>query len=115
MLLIMFSDISKVNGEWRNDFFYLTVDILINFKMDYVAVTKKESRLDCDGIIGLGYYTFHLKGNIYDLLYKMPDVLKVERVLSYDNKNKLVSIREFPYKRNSNSVVYPFMIWVYYW
>ncbi len=94
-------------GEWRNDFFYLTDDKLINFRMDYVAVTKKESRLDCDGVIGLGYSTNHPRGNIYDLLYHMPDVLKAEKVLSYDKKNKLVTIGEFPYKSNNNPVVYP--------
>ena len=53
---ITFSNVfGNFTGIWKNDFFYLTDDKLMNFRFDYVEITKRESKLLCDGVLGLGY------------------------------------------------------------
>ena len=54
---ITFSNIfGNFTGIWKNDFFYLTDDKLMNFRFDYVEITKRESKLLCDGVLGLGIH-----------------------------------------------------------
>ena len=57
-------------GIWRNDFFYLTEDRMMNFRMDYLEITQKDSKLKCDGVLGLGYSFENSYGNIYEVLAK---------------------------------------------
>ena len=61
-------------GVWKNDFFYLTADKLMNFRMDYLEIQKKETKLNCDGVLGLGYSFQQSYGNIYEVLAKMYNV-----------------------------------------
>ena len=66
---ITFSNVfGNFTGVWKNDFFYLTDDRLMNFRMDYVEITKKDSKLLCDGVLGLGYSYEQSYGNIYEVL-----------------------------------------------
>jgi hypothetical protein len=74
------------SGVWKNDFFYLTTDRLMNFRMDYLEIQKKETKLKCDGVLGLGYSFQQSYGNIYEVLEKMYNVFKSKKMVSYDKK-----------------------------
>ena len=51
---ITFSNVfGNFTGVWKNDFFYLTDDRLMNFRMDYVEITKKDTRLRRPWRIGI--------------------------------------------------------------
>ena len=93
-------------GVWKNDFFYLTEDRLMNFRMDYLEITKKESKLKCDGVLGLGYSFEQSYGNIYEVLEKMYNVFPSKKMFSYDKKKMQISLGEFPERSNYNPTVY---------
>ena len=85
--LFSFSNVfGNFTGEWKNDFFYLTTDRMMNFRMDYLEITKKESKLNCDGVLGLGYSFEQSYGNIYEVLEKMYNVFPSKKMMSYDKK-----------------------------
>ncbi len=94
-------------GVWKNDFFFLTGEKLFNFRMDYLEITAQRSRLDCDGVIGLGYSSFRKNANIYEVLGSMKNVLSMEKIFTYDKKNKTVTIGAMPNKTGNNPVIYP--------
>ena len=94
-------------GVWKNDFFYLTVDKLMNFRMDYLEITKKDSKLNCDGVLGLGYSFEQSYGNIYEVLAKMYNVFPSKKMMSYDKKKKQITLGEFPERSSYNPTVYP--------
>ena len=94
------------SGVWKNVFFYLTTDKLMNFRMDYLEVTKKETKLKCDGVLGLGYSFYHSYGNIYEVLEKMYNVFKSKKMVSYDKKKMQITLGEFPERSNYNPTVY---------
>ena len=94
-------------GVWKNDFFYLTVDKLMNFRMDYLEITQKETKLKCDGVLGLGYSFEYSYGNIYEVLAKMYNVFPSKKMMSYDKKKMQITLGEFPERSNYNPVVYP--------
>ena len=94
------------SGVWKNDFFYLTVDRLMNFRMDYLEIQKKETKLKCDGVLGLGYSFQQSYGNIYETLEKMYNVFKSKKMFSYDKKKMQITLGEFPEKSNYNPTVY---------
>ena len=54
--------------------------------MDYLEVRKKETKLKCDGVLGLGYSFQHSYGNIYEVLEKMYNVFPSKKMMSYDKK-----------------------------
>ena len=93
-------------GTWKNDYFYLTVDRLMNFRMDYLEITKKDSKLKCDGVLGLGFSFEQSYGNIYEVLEKMYNVFPSKKMLSYDKKNMQITLGEFPERSNYNPTVY---------
>ena len=93
-------------GVWKNDFFYLTEDRMMNFRMDYLEITKKESKLKCDGVLGLGYSFEDSYGNIYEVLEKMYNVFPSKKMFSYDKKKMQITLGEFPEKSNYNPTVY---------
>ena len=93
-------------GIWKNDFFYLTVDRLMNFRMDYLEIQKKETKLKCDGVLGLGYSFQQSYGNIYETLEKMYNVFKSKKMFSYDKKKMQITLGEFPERSNYNPTVY---------
>ena len=93
-------------GNWKNDFFYLTDDKLMNFRMDYLEITKKDSKLNCDGVLGLGYSFEQTYGNIYEVLEKMYNVFPSKKMLSYDKKKMQITLGEFPERSNYNPIVY---------
>ena len=93
-------------GTWKNDYFYLTVDKLMNFRMDYLEITKKDSKLKCDGVLGLGYSFEQSYGNIYEVLEKMYNVFPSKKMLSYDKKKMQITLGEFPERSNYNPTVY---------
>ena len=94
------------SGVWKNDFFYLTTDRLMNFRMDYLEITKKETKLQCDGVLGLGYSFQDSYGNIYEVLEKMYNVFKSKKMMSYDKKKMQITLGEFPERSNYNPSVY---------
>ena len=93
-------------GTWKNDFFYLTNDKMMNFRMDYLEITKKDSKLNCDGVLGLGYSFEQSYGNIYEVLEKMYNVFPGKKMLSYDKKKMQITLGEFPERSNYNPTVY---------
>ena len=104
---ISFSNVfGNFTGVWKNDFFYLTDDRLMNFRMDYVEITKKDSKLICDGVLGLGYSFEHSYGNIYEVLEKMYNVFPSKKVFSYDKKKMQITLGEIPERSNYNPTVF---------
>lgn len=81
-------------GDWKNDFFYLTEDKNFNFRMDYIKITKKDTKLKCDGVLGLGYSSKYKNGNIYEVLQNMPNVVKNEKKMSFDKKSQQIYLGE---------------------
>ncbi len=94
------------SGVWKNDFFYLTEDKLVNFRMDYLEIQKKETKLKCDGVLGLGYSFQNSYGNIYETLAKMYNVFKSKKMFSYDKKKMQITLGEFADKSNYNPTIY---------
>ena len=94
------------SGVWKNDFFFLTVDKLMNFRLDYLEVQKKETKLKCDGVLGLGYSFQHSYGNIYEVLAKMYNVFPSKKILSYDKKKMQITLGELPERSNYNPTLY---------
>ena len=104
---LTFSNVfGNFTGTWKNDFFYLTNDKMMNFRMDYVEITKKDSKLNCDGVLGLGYSFEQSYGNIYEVLEKMYNVFPSKKMLSYDKKKMQITLGEFPERSNYNPTVY---------
>ena len=99
--------LGKFKGIWKNDFFYLTDDRLMNFRMDYLEITEKDSKFKCDGVLGLGYSFTQSYGNIYEVLANMYNVFPSKKVMSYDKKSMLLTIGEIPERSNYNPTVYP--------
>ena len=103
---ITFSNVfGNFTGIWKNDFFYLTDDKLMNFRFDYVEITKRESKLLCDGVLGLGYSFEQSYGNIYEVLEKMYNVFPSKKVLSYDKKKRQITLGEIPERSSYNPTV----------
>ncbi len=94
------------SGVWKNDFFYLTEDKLVNFRMDYLEIQKKETKLKCDGVLGLGYSFQNSYGNIYETLAKMYNVFKSKKMFSYDKKKMQITLGEFAEKSNYNPTIF---------
>ena len=104
---LSFSNVfGNFTGSWKNDFFYLTNDKMMNFRMDYLEITKKDSKLICDGVLGLGYSFEQSYGNIYEVLEKMYNVFPGKKMLSYDKKKMQITLGEFPERSNYNPTVY---------
>ena len=104
---ITFSNVfGNFTGIWKNDFFYLTDDKLMNFRFDYVEITKRESKLLCDGVLGLGYSFEQSYGNIYEVLEKMYNVFPSKKVLSYDKKKRQITLGEIPERSSYNPTVF---------
>ena len=38
------NSLGKFKDVWKNDFFYLTDDRLMNFRMDYLEITEKDTK-----------------------------------------------------------------------
>ena len=95
-------------GRWEKDFFYLTSDKTFALPLKFLKVTKTNSILKADGVIGLGYSKkIDEECSIYSVMQKMKDVFKIEKVMSYDKAKKLLTIGEFPAPDNYNPVKYP--------
>ena len=93
-------------GEWREDFFYLTNDRLMNFRLQYLYITEKKTVLDCDGVLGLGYSKYHLRGNIYDILATMDNAFKSQKVFTYNKRTMQITIGEVPERSHYNPTIY---------
>ena len=78
----------------------------MNFRLEYVYITKKNSLLNCDGVLGLGYSKKHLKGNLYGLLSTMENVFNYQKVFSYNKKTMLITIGEIPERSNYNPTIF---------
>ena len=98
--------LGKFKGVWKNDFFYLTEDRLMNFRMDYLEITEKDTKFKCDGVLGLGYSFSHSYGNIYEILEKMYNVFPSKKLISYDKKKMQITLGEFPERSNYNPTVF---------
>ncbi len=93
-------------GVWKNDFFYLTSDRLMNFRMDYLQIEKSDSKLQCDGVLGLGYSFSDSYGNIYEVLEKMYNVFESRKIFSYNKKTMQITLGEFPERSNYNPTIF---------
>ena len=98
--------LGKFKGVWKNDFFYLTEDRLMNFRMDYLEITEKDTKFKCDGVLGLGYSFSQSYGNIYEILEKMYNVFPSKKLISYDKKKMQITLGEFPERSNYNPTVF---------
>ena len=98
--------LGKFKGIWKNDFFYLTDDRLMNFRMDFLEITEKDTKFKCDGVLGLGYSFSQSYGNIYEVLAKMYNVFPSKKVMSYDKKKMQITLGEIPERSNYNPTVY---------
>ena len=94
-------------GEWQNDFFFLTEDPFFNIKLRYVKVLKTKSNFHVDGVFGLGYHSGYPESNIYSVLNKIHSLFNMKKLLSYDKKKKLLTIGEIPLREYSNPVRLP--------
>jgi hypothetical protein len=104
---ITFSNVfGNFTGVWKNDFFYLTDDRLMNFRMDYVEITQNDTKLLCDGVLGLGYSFEQSYGNIYEVLEKMYNVFPSKKLLSYDKKKMQITLGEFPERSSYNPTIF---------
>ena len=104
---ITFSNVfGNFTGVWKNDFFYLTDDRLMNFRMDYVEITQNDTKLLCDGVLGLGYSFEQSYGNIYEVLEKMYNVFPSKKMLSYDKKKMQITLGEFPERSSYNPTIF---------
>ena len=94
-------------GDWESDFFFITPDHQFGFRLKYVKVTQKESILDCDGVIGLGYSDdVPDEANIHKLLGSMKDVFSLKKVMTYDKKNKRLVLGTVPSPDSYNPVYF---------
>ena len=94
-------------GIWRNDFFYLTEIKMMNFRMDYLEITEKETKLKCDGVLGLGYSFENSYGNIYEVLAKKYTMFsQVKKCFHMIKKKMQITLGEFPERSNYNPTVY---------
>ena len=98
--------LGKFKGVWKNDFFYLTEDRLMNFRMDYLEITEKDTKFKCDGVLGLGYSFSQSYGNIYEILEKMYNVFPSKKLISYDKKKMQITLGQFPERSNYNPTVF---------
>ena len=98
--------LGKFKGVWKNDFFYLTEDRLMNFRMDYLEITEKDTKFKCDGVLGLGYSFSQSYGNIYEILEKMYNVFPSKKLISYDKKKMQITLGEFPERSNYNPTLF---------
>ena len=95
-------------GNWESDFFYLTSDKVFNLRIKYLKVKTKNSVLNVDGVIGLGFSKqFDEDCSIFQILHKMTDVLSIENLMSYDKKKKMLTIGSLPIGDNYNPVKFP--------
>ena len=95
-------------GKWKSDFFYLTADKIFLLRIQFLMVEQTTSVLDVDGVIGLGYSEkIDDDCSVFEQLHKMTDVFKIDNLMSYDKKKKLLTIGELPKSDNYNPVKFP--------
>lgn len=97
------------SGVWKNDFFYLTEDRLMNFRMDYLEIQKKETKLKCDGVLGLGYSFQNSYGNIYETLEKMYNVFKSKKFFHMTKKRCKLPLENSPKEATTTPPYIKFM------
>ena len=87
----------EFKGTWETDYFYLTEDKSFNLKLRYLNIYETNSVIKADGVLGLGFSDMYEDSNIYNVLKKMKHIIYGTRaVMSYDKKNKVLTIGEFP-------------------
>ena len=102
-------DIHIPAGKDRHDLLIFAVKLLQcrHRKQSGVEITEKDSKFQCDGVLGLGYSFSQSYGNIYEVLAKMYNVFPSKKVLSYDKKKMQITLGEIPERSNYNPTVYP--------
>ena len=94
------------SGDWESDYIFPTPDKQFGFRFTYLMVTdKKDSVLNCDGVLGLGYSDkVPAEANIYKILGEMKEVMQVKNVMTYDKARKKLIIGRIPDPDSFNPV-----------
>ena len=109
--IIKFENIfGEFQGIWKRDKLFLSEDNNVNFDFKYLKVFSKNSKLQADGVLGLGYsnYTRYQESSIYYQLGFMSQIFKAELAMTYDRKNKLLTIGEIAPKSDVQPFEFPF-------
>ena len=102
------NEFGKFEGEWQNDYIYLTEDGVFNFRLRYFKVLKTNSPLNVDGVLSLGDSSFYQDANIYNILSQIKiSFPNFKKVMSYDKQRSLLILGELPEPDYSNPVTFP--------
>ena len=102
------NEFGKFEGEWQNDYFYITDDNVFNFRLRYFKVLKTNSPLNVDGVFSLGDSSFYQDANIYNILSQIKiSFPNFKKVMSYDKQRSLLILGELPEPDYSNPVTFP--------
>ena len=102
------NEFGKFEGEWQNDYFYITDDGIFNFRLRYFKVLKTNSPLNVDGVFSLGDSSFYPDANIYNILSQIKiSFPNFHKVMSYDKQRSLLILGELPEPDYSNPVTFP--------
>lgn len=92
-------------GHWETDFIFPTPDRQFGFQLRYLLVDKKESNLNVDGVIGLGYSEYLPSDtNIYKILGNMKTIFDFKNVMTYDKAHSRLVIGSVPDPDSFNPV-----------
>ena len=79
------NEFGKFEGEWQNDYIYITEDDVFNFRLRYFKVLNTNSPLKVDGVLAFGDSSFYPDGNIYNILGQMKTTFpNFKKMMSYD-------------------------------
>ena len=102
------NEFGKFEGEWQNDYFYITDDNVFNFRLRYFKVLKTNSPLNVDGVFSFGDSSFYQDANIYNILSQIKiSFPNFKKVMSYDKQRSLLILGELPEPDYSNPVTFP--------
>ena len=91
------NNFGEFEGHWEEDFMFPTKEREFGFKLRYLRVDKKDTNLDVDGVIGLGYSDhFPDNTNIYKILSKMKSIFNFKNVMTYDKAHSKLVLGEVP-------------------
>jgi len=102
------NEFGKFEGEWQNDYFYITEDNVFNFRLRYFKVLNTNSPLKVDGVLSFGDSSFYPDGNIYNILGQMKTTFpNFKKMMSYDKQRSLLILGNIPKPDYSNPVTFP--------
>ncbi|MCQ2817853.1 MAG: hypothetical protein MJ252_11365 [archaeon] len=97
----------EFKGHYESDFIFPTKDKNFGFQLRYLMIDTKNTVLEADGVLGLGYSDDYQEDtNIYKILSKMDSVFKFKKVMTYDKKNKKLILGTVPEFDSFNPVAF---------